>query len=438
MHLLRVRSIFLALMLTFTFVPTPSQAETILDEKVLQMRYPWALNGGEVTYRYKFDSTPKPGKETSISFNFSAEVPDIKSHLSRIKTGGLVYNSNGGAWAFNLSEVAVLSVYATFDISLRCMTSQGGLSKTNRFSIHRLISPYTSYELNPSASSIFDYNIDRRGLTEEGQIFDAQNTIKYLVPQNCQTLNLLPSYGQIWIGYAGPWVYSFEGKLYKPESPWIRVSIHKTQLNDTETPLVTFAAPKTTATAKASPSPKVTSKSTPRATTTAKATTTVKEGASCTPAGKIASASGSSFVCAKVAGKNIWVQLAGKTQAPTPTPVENKCQTGIGSSIPAKLFATGLEPAVLEVTNPFPCNISFSIRGQLTCSYYPQQKRLLSASATNFLGPKETRRFRPSQIFPSEGALCDQLQRGAPAEYGAGILWWHSNSYVANVLSISP
>ncbi len=93
---------------------------------------------------------------------------------------------------------------------------------------------------------------------------------------------------------------------------------------------------------------------------------------------------------------------------------------------------------VLQISNPFNCNIIYTISGQVECRYY-KGRTAYQATNTGSLRPNQLVNLWPQQVFPSANATCQQYQRasGAGPEYGAGILGFAGNSFRAQVIGIS-
>ena len=173
-------------------------------------------------------------------------------------------------------------------------------------------------------------------------------------------------------------------------------------------------------------------------------------GTKCTKPGQIKNSSSVTYVCAKVGKSSVWIQ-AGNTKestkssaAPSAKPTTINCTSGIGTKLSPQLVNDRNGLARLQMKNPFNCNISYNISGQITCIYKSAQT-VLPAIGTSSLSPNQVVTLEAQEVFQVAYQSCQQLQKssGAGPEYGAGILDFFNKSnmswfsYTASVIAIS-
>ena len=179
----------------------------------------------------------------------------------------------------------------------------------------------------------------------------------------------------------------------------------------------------------------------------------VTPGGVCSKPGAVQVVGKTTFVCASVGKKSVWITtgtsasttkptttpkttatIAAKTQAPTPT-----CNTGVGNRLSTQIVNDQDGLAVLQIKNPTNCTISYSISGPLVCNHYKGMRDPIGGMASGTLYANQTATLYPRQAFQLADQTCQQMQRasGAGPEYGAGILAFSSSSYPAFITGIS-
>lgn len=87
------------------------------------------------------------------------------------------------------------------------------------------------------------------------------------------------------------------------------------------------------------------------------------------------------------------------------------------------------------------CSIALSVQASIQCKAYQNPVQIFPAVGFVNLKPRGSLTLlwsQISQIFPQAKTLCDALQKGAPAEYGVGILTFvPSNVVKVTILSAS-
>ena len=189
----------------------------------------------------------------------------------------------------------------------------------------------------------------------------------------------------------------------------------------------------------------------------AQASTSPKVGAVCSKPGLVQQVGSTTFVCATVSSKSVWIVAGTKAAAPAKAPAAKApvktaataptqteapkatCTSGIGT----KLFPTmtteqnGL--SVLRLTNPTACTISYSLTGSVICIHYKNMREPISAMANGTLYANQSVLLYPSQAFPVANQTCQQMQKasGAGPEYGAGILGFGNSGFQGSITGIS-
>lgn len=394
---------------------------TFLDEKIVKLTYPWEINDG-AEYSVKFDSYPQQAKILNVNVGFTSKVPNVNKELSRIKKGELVYSTDGGIWAFS-NDSEIQTMFAILNISVGCKLQNSNYNFSPNYSFFRLITGFDSYEFKSGGGISFKEWTDARGIKSVNQRLDGQNQFSYLIPKDCTKL-VLRVESRLHVGYSGAMLYKYNGVIYNPPSSNVRPAV--TENRWPEYTIFTFSTPKiqvnasSTKTSKSLTSAKPTSKSTISASTSGQ--TKVKEGGSCTQAGKISNISGENFVCGKVGSKLIWIAIASgvkPSKAPSASTATQTCSTD-----PKWLRATvgqdtisepGFALSALIFENLSNCNLSISATASFICPDGGTLKLSNSILSTgNFpLAPREkliiSRPNQVSRFFPQATQQCYSL-----------------------------
>ena len=180
------------------------------------------------------------------------------------------------------------------------------------------------------------------------------------------------------------------------------------------------------------------------------ASAAIKPGSSCSKPGQLQQFGNTTYVCALISKKSVWVAAGStskattkpttvtKTASPKPSPT-NSCTTGVGVRLQTQIVNDNYGLATLLIQNPLNCTVSYTITGQLTCNHYKQMRTPISGMSSGTLRPNEKVQYYPQQAFQPAYQTCQQYQRasGAGPEYGAGILVFASSSYPATITGVS-
>lgn len=184
------------------------------------------------------------------------------------------------------------------------------------------------------------------------------------------------------------------------------------------------------------------------------ATAAVKPGAVCKKPGQIQQVGATTFVCANIGSKSVWITTGSTAtkkvvpkaspssvkQSPTSKPsTVNNCTTGVGVRLQTQIVNDNYGLATLQIQNPLKCTVSYTMTGPLTCNHYKQMRTPISGMSSGTLSPNQLVRYYPQQAFQPAYQTCQQFQRaaGAGPEYGAGILVFAGSSYPAVITGVS-
>jgi len=379
--------------------------------------YPWEISEG-VKFAYKFSTLPKPGTNAVLDVDFLAADPNLQKATTSVNTYNRVVESGireGFVYYFN-SPVTIENIYTTLDLTFYCESKKSAAANTTSVSIHRLVKPFTSYEYKtPGARTFETFNRDIHLIKPEQLVLDNQKQVSVSIPSDCLKLYLQRSLLTIWVDYTNPWFVSFNGQRYSVPNPSSRLSVSSSSNVNGSVLLMNFGPASSSA-----PSSKVKSTPTPtKSPTKPVVTKVVKEGASCTPAGKITQASKINLVCAKVGTKLIWVALSSSSpsKSSSPTSIATKvCNTNSNSvrSYLGSDTSEGFSLAALVFENLSDCNLSISATATFICPDGGPLKptNALQSTGSFALAPKQKLLITGPYVnryFPLVTQQCFQL-----------------------------
>lgn len=229
--------------------------DPVTNEVIVSTQHP--LNGQkDAKFGFRFRSKPSPGNASIIDISFNSDnftESEWQHYRDDLVKYSPIREVLRDFFTYTLKNSGKIDTsYATLEFGLFCKNLAGNNMNVAYFKVHRLLAPYTSYEIPSSLLSFESYNQGPYNGRGGSIVLDDKSTVSYSLPSTCASFWISSVRSYIWIGVSGLWLKSANGEMLNVGDGTARIPIRTSAWNDLAVELSTFKV-------KTSPTPKVTS-----------------------------------------------------------------------------------------------------------------------------------------------------------------------------------